>query len=331
MALATAAHPPGARSAWRRLGPLLALLLVAAPVFFWGGRLVDEEAIGFLQKNWGERGALQKIFDVRGWDYYQGRELSYAIDYLDAQWLRLLASHDVLFFVPPSAVLASLAFVVIGLFLLPRALPHLGAATRWLGMLVLLSNFVCLPYTLDLTEAGIHYACRSLPHTFDPARTPRRTTGAPAPRGHARPVLHRAQGTCAAVRDVLGSRHLAPPVSTVRTRTRIVVGAALAVAAAAFLLFRATRPEPRLHLVVAAVQQPATSLFYVAQASGCLAAQQPCAQALERRDRELLIRRRQPEELADGRVPGARQPTPNRPGHAAHAQALIAVYQEELR
>jgi hypothetical protein len=141
MAAAVLARSRPARE-W--LGAALALLFAAAPAFYWGGRVLDEEAVGFLRKNWGERGALQEIFDVRGYDFYQGRELSYAIDYLDAQWLRLLASHDVLFFVPPSAVLASLAFVVIGLFLLPRALPHLGAAARWLGMLVLLSNFVCL-------------------------------------------------------------------------------------------------------------------------------------------------------------------------------------------
>ncbi len=29
------------------------------------------------------------------------------------------------------------------------------------------TDFICLPYTPDLTEAGISYACRSLPHTYD--------------------------------------------------------------------------------------------------------------------------------------------------------------------
>ncbi len=29
------------------------------------------------------------------------------------------------------------------------------------------SDLICLPYTPDLTEAGISYACRSLPHTYD--------------------------------------------------------------------------------------------------------------------------------------------------------------------
>ena len=51
-------------------------------------------------------------------------------------------AHDRLLLVPPSGMLASLAFVAIGLWLLPRALPGLGRATRWLTLLVLLSNFV---------------------------------------------------------------------------------------------------------------------------------------------------------------------------------------------
>jgi hypothetical protein len=29
------------------------------------------------------------------------------------------------------------------------------------------NDLLCLPYTRDLTEAGIQYACRSLPHTYD--------------------------------------------------------------------------------------------------------------------------------------------------------------------
>ncbi len=33
--------------------------------------------------------------------------------------------------------------------------------------MVTASDFVCLPYTPDLSEAGISYACRSLPHTYD--------------------------------------------------------------------------------------------------------------------------------------------------------------------
>jgi hypothetical protein len=131
-----------ARREW--LGAAVALLFVAAPALFWRGLVVDEEVLGFFRKYWGDRSFLRNVFDPRGWDFYQGRELSYAIDFLDAQWTRLLATQDVVFFVAPSAVLASLAFVAIGAWLAPRALPGLDRATRWLGLLVLLSNFVFL-------------------------------------------------------------------------------------------------------------------------------------------------------------------------------------------
>ena len=129
---------------WNRLGPALCLLFVVAPLLFYRGQPIEEEAAGFLQKNWSERGALQEIFDVRGWDFYQGRELSYAIDWLDGQWVRLLLSHGVVFFTPPSLVLASLAFLWIGARLAPRALPGLSARTRWLALLVPMSSYAFL-------------------------------------------------------------------------------------------------------------------------------------------------------------------------------------------
>src|SRR5512146_2431748 len=33
--------------------------------------------------------------------------------------------------------------------------------------LITATDFVCVPYSPDLTQAGISYACRSLPHTYD--------------------------------------------------------------------------------------------------------------------------------------------------------------------
>jgi hypothetical protein len=143
---ATGVPPPPERGA-RREWPwaALALAFVAAPALFWGGRVAYDETLSFiLRRYWSDRSVLQIVFDPRGWDFYQARELSYAIDFLDAQWVRLLLSGDVVFLVPPSSVLASLAVVLIGVFLVPRALPQLGRATRWLGLLVFLSNFVFL-------------------------------------------------------------------------------------------------------------------------------------------------------------------------------------------
>jgi len=125
--------------AW--LGPALGLVLVAAPAVFWGGAYVDVEALGFLQHYWGEGSFFGKVLDPRSVDYYRGRELSYAIDWVDAQWMRGLVERDVFFFLAPSSVLSSLTLVGLGLWLLPRALPALTAWTRWLGLLVLLSSF----------------------------------------------------------------------------------------------------------------------------------------------------------------------------------------------
>ena len=137
--------PTGGRRGWTRVFPALALLLAVAPFLAFRGRVIDEEAVGFLRKYWdADRGALVKIFDVRGWDFYQGRELSYAIDYLDAQWVGLVLRTGTLFFGAPSALLASLALVLVVARLGPRALPRLGPPARWLCLLLLLSNFVFL-------------------------------------------------------------------------------------------------------------------------------------------------------------------------------------------
>jgi hypothetical protein len=140
---ASAVSGPGT-AAWRWLGPALAVALVLAPSLFWGGGVVEEEALGFLRNYWGDRTVLQRIFDPRGYDYYQGRELSYAVDFLDAQWIRLVLDGGWLVFIPPSAVLASLAVVVAWGIGLPRAMPGLDRATTWCLLLVYLSNFAVL-------------------------------------------------------------------------------------------------------------------------------------------------------------------------------------------
>jgi hypothetical protein len=87
----------------------IALAFVAAPAVFWGGRAVFDETLSFiLRRYWSGRSVLQIVFDPRGWDFYQARELSYAIDFLDALWVRLVLSRDILFLVPPSSIVASL-------------------------------------------------------------------------------------------------------------------------------------------------------------------------------------------------------------------------------
>ena len=135
----------GAGAAARRwAGPALALALVLAPSLFWGGGVVEEEALGFLRNYWGDRSVLQRIFDPRGYDFYQARELSYAIDFLDAQWIRLVLGRGWLLFIPPSALAASLAVVLAWGVGLPRAMPGLDRVTAWCLLLVYLSNFAVL-------------------------------------------------------------------------------------------------------------------------------------------------------------------------------------------
>ncbi len=125
----------------RWLWPALAALVALAPVVFWNGGVIEQEALAFQRNFWGSRPVLQRIFETREFDDYQGRELSYAIDCLDAQWVRALLSRGILLFVAPSVVLASLALVPIGLWLVPAALPGLERGSRWLVLLLYLSNF----------------------------------------------------------------------------------------------------------------------------------------------------------------------------------------------
>jgi hypothetical protein len=137
----------------KHLGLVLALAFVVAPLLFWRGGVVEEEALGFLGNYWGQRPVLQRIFDPRGFDFYQARELSYAVDFLDAQWLRLILGHGWLWFIAPSVVLASLALVALFLWGVPRALPGLDPGVAWLPLLLYLSNFAVLSTTGILYRA----------------------------------------------------------------------------------------------------------------------------------------------------------------------------------
>lgn len=130
------------RSVGRLVWPLLAGLFAFSPALFFMGRAFDEEIPPALGRNWSEWSFLRKAVDTRGWDFYQGRELSIAIDVLDQQWLRWLMNQDVLWFVAPSLVLASLAYLPIGIWLVPRAFPSIDWRSRWLALAVLLSCFV---------------------------------------------------------------------------------------------------------------------------------------------------------------------------------------------
>jgi len=115
--------------------------------------VLEEEAIVFLNRYLDERTVLQKVFDPHGIDFgnYQARELSYFVDFLDAQvFARLLRAGYVLF-IPPSIVAAALLTWAVWGWGSGRVFPAVPATTRSLLLLVLFTNYVYL------TTMGLFY------------------------------------------------------------------------------------------------------------------------------------------------------------------------------
>jgi hypothetical protein len=95
------------------LVPLAAGLLL--PVAFWDQGCIEREALTFIRQYSSDRSMPQKIFDPHANDLgtYQARELSYAIDLVDAYaYPHLAALIGVGFSVPLSALLASTGLVL---------------------------------------------------------------------------------------------------------------------------------------------------------------------------------------------------------------------------
>jgi len=117
---------------------------LGAPVLVWRGGVLEEETIVFLRNYWGQHSILEKVFDPHANDFgtYQARELSYFVDFLDAQWLKALLGRGLDFFVPPSALAASALLVIAFGRGVQVALPGLDGLTARLALLVFLTNFV---------------------------------------------------------------------------------------------------------------------------------------------------------------------------------------------
>ncbi len=94
---------------------LLPILLAIHAVGFWGLGLVDKEALVFILSYLADRPLAAMIFDpsLNDWAAYQARELSYVIDYFDAQVLARLYSSGVLLFIPTSGVLGLAAIMLL--------------------------------------------------------------------------------------------------------------------------------------------------------------------------------------------------------------------------
>jgi len=133
----------------RAVRAALALVVVgfmAAPLVFWDRGIVDTETTFFIQHYLGGRSLLRKVFDPRANDLkmYQARELSYFIDYLDAQAFRRLLNRGVVLLIPASGVAASLVTVVTFFWGIRRVTPGIAPLTATLILLVYVTNFVYL-------------------------------------------------------------------------------------------------------------------------------------------------------------------------------------------
>ena len=98
-----------ARRAGLTLVRTAVIVAVLWPIAYWGGGLVEIETTQFIRQYLDGRTVLQKIFDPHGNDLgtYQARELSYAIDLVDATVFSRLVEHGITFLVPASALVAS--------------------------------------------------------------------------------------------------------------------------------------------------------------------------------------------------------------------------------
>jgi hypothetical protein len=117
-------------------------MMVVVPALTWTGPL-DVEAIAFVRNYWSDSSLLQRIFDPNGNDFgaYQARELSYAVDFVDAQWLAALLRSGRTVVVPLSGFVSSLLIVAIVLRGARTGLPGLPVGTTLLALLLFLSNF----------------------------------------------------------------------------------------------------------------------------------------------------------------------------------------------
>jgi len=117
------------------IGAVLTAALVA-PAWFWHGGVLEAETLRFITHYTSSLPLLDKVFDAATNDFgtYQARELSYFIDYLDAEFYALLvARFDVTLFVPLSSMLASVLLAGALLAGIYRTMPNIGTWTAtWL-------------------------------------------------------------------------------------------------------------------------------------------------------------------------------------------------------
>lgn len=126
-------------------GAALALAAVIVPIWYWDRGLIEIEALEFIQQYLDDRNVVQKVFDpyANDLDTYQARELSYFLDYLDAQVFKQLIARGLVLLVPASSIVALVLTTIVFLRSSARyrVLPLL---TRVLLLLVYYTNYIHL-------------------------------------------------------------------------------------------------------------------------------------------------------------------------------------------
>lgn len=124
---------------------VLTVSCIFIPAVFWQGGVLDGEAVWFVINYADDRTPLQKVFNPQLNDFntYQARELSFLFDYLDTQfYLFLVRQFDVAFFIPLSALLASLLIILIYRHGIRSTMPGVDRLTAGLSLLPFLTCFV---------------------------------------------------------------------------------------------------------------------------------------------------------------------------------------------
>jgi hypothetical protein len=127
------------------VGAALVVAAVIVPIWYWDRGLIEIEALEFIQQYLDDRNVVQKVFDpyANDLDTYQARELSYFLDYLDAQVFKLLIAQGLVLLVPASSIVVLVLTTTVFLRSAARyrALPVL---TRLLLLLVYYTNYIHL-------------------------------------------------------------------------------------------------------------------------------------------------------------------------------------------
>ena len=114
------------------------------PIWYWDRGLIEIEALEFIQQYLDDRNLVQKVFDpyANDLDTYQARELSYFLDYLDAQVFKLLIARGLVLLVPASSIVALVLTTIV--FLRSARYRVLPLLTRLLLLLVYYTNYIHL-------------------------------------------------------------------------------------------------------------------------------------------------------------------------------------------